>query len=119
MKKILWGIVLGAIIMISSSVSGNGIVQPPPPSTVPVVSHVESSPNQATVIQSQQVRTEPQLSNDNHYINTSGNLVHSPAYTSDNSIPAGATARCRDGTYSFSQNHRGSCSHHGGVNSWL
>lgn len=33
--------------------------------------------------------------------------------------PAGATARCRDGTYSFSQNRRGTCSHHGGVAEWL
>jgi hypothetical protein len=28
--------------------------------------------------------------------------------------PAGATARCRDGTYSFSQHRSGTCSHHGG-----
>lgn len=33
--------------------------------------------------------------------------------------PAGASARCRDGTYSFSQNRRGTCSHHGGVAEWL
>ncbi|MFI4919394.1 MAG: DUF3761 domain-containing protein, partial [Legionellales bacterium] len=25
----------------------------------------------------------------------------------------------RDGTWSFSQQHRGTCSHHGGVASWL
>jgi len=34
-------------------------------------------------------------------------------------IPAGASAKCRDGTYSFSEHHRGTCSHHGGVASWL
>jgi uncharacterized protein DUF3761 len=33
--------------------------------------------------------------------------------------PPGATARCVDGTYSFSQHHSGTCSHHGGVASWL
>jgi hypothetical protein len=33
--------------------------------------------------------------------------------------PAGATARCRDGTYSFSQHRSGTCSHHGGVATWL
>jgi hypothetical protein len=33
--------------------------------------------------------------------------------------PPGATALCRDGTYSFSQTHSGSCSHHGGVAQWL
>ena len=35
------------------------------------------------------------------------------------SVPAGATARCRDGTYSFSQHRSGTCSHHGGVAVWL
>lgn len=29
-----------------------------------------------------------------------------------------ATAKCRDGTFSFSANHRGTCSHHGGVAVW-
>jgi len=33
--------------------------------------------------------------------------------------PAGATARCRDGSYSFSQHRGGSCSHHGGVATWI
>jgi hypothetical protein len=35
------------------------------------------------------------------------------------SAPPGATARCRDGTYSYSQHHSGTCSHHGGVAQWL
>jgi hypothetical protein len=33
--------------------------------------------------------------------------------------PPGATARCRDGTFSFSSHHSGTCSHHGGVSEWL
>ena len=33
--------------------------------------------------------------------------------------PAGATALCNDGTYSFSQHRQGTCSHHGGVAQWL
>ena len=33
--------------------------------------------------------------------------------------PAGATAQCRDGSYSFSQHRRGTCSHHGGVAHWI
>jgi hypothetical protein len=57
------------------------------------------------------------LSNDTTYINSQGNTVHSPAYS--NSIPLGASAICGDGTYSFSQNRRGTCSHHGGVSQWL
>jgi len=51
-----------------------------------------------------------------YYTNTLGNRVQSP--TTYNSRPAGATALCRDGTYSFSQNRRGTCSHHGGVAIW-
>ncbi len=37
------------------------------------------------------------------------------------SVPAqssGASAKCRDGTLSYSQNRRGTCSHHGGVSIW-
>jgi hypothetical protein len=29
--------------------------------------------------------------------------------------PAGATAECRDGTFSHAAHHQGACSHHGGV----
>lgn len=39
--------------------------------------------------------------------------------TSTSGAPAGATARCVDGTYSFSTSHSGACSHHGGVAQWL
>jgi len=60
---------------------------------------------------------EEKLSNDKYYINVDGDKVHSPAYS--NTIPSGASARCGDGTYSFSQNRRGTCSHHGGVAEWL
>jgi hypothetical protein len=31
----------------------------------------------------------------------------------------GATARCNDGTYSFSQHRQGTCSGHRGVAQWL
>lgn len=51
------------------------------------------------------------------YVNTAGNTVCRP-YES-NGAPSGATARCGDGSYSFSQSRRGTCSHHGGVAEWL
>ncbi|WP_229859485.1 DUF3761 domain-containing protein [Streptomyces poonensis] len=38
---------------------------------------------------------------------------------SDSGAAAGASALCVDGTYSYSQHHRGTCSHHGGVAQWL
>lgn len=52
-----------------------------------------------------------------YYTNSRGNRVQSP--TRYDKTPAGATALCRDGTYSFSQSRRGTCSHHGGVAKWL
>jgi hypothetical protein len=33
-------------------------------------------------------------------------------------VPSGASAQCRDGTYSYSASRRGTCSHHGGVAVW-
>ena len=71
---------------------------------------------------SERVHTQPAtetvpLPNDSYYTNVDGEQVHSPAYAP--SEPRGASARCRDGTYSFSRNRRGTCSHHGGVEEWL
>jgi outer membrane biosynthesis protein TonB len=60
---------------------------------------------------------EPITCPSGYYINVNGNCIQSP--TASPSAPAGATAECRDGTYSFSQNHSGTCSHHGGVARWL
>lgn len=51
-----------------------------------------------------------------YYTNKYGNRIQSPTYY--NSRPSGATALCRDGSYSFSQSNRGTCSHHGGVAQW-
>lgn len=52
-----------------------------------------------------------------YYTNSLGQRVQSPTYYPF--APQGATARCVDGTYSFSKNRRGTCSHHGGVAQWL
>ena len=43
----------------------------------------------------------------------------SAAAANDNGNPAGATAQCKDGTYSHAKTHQGACSHHGGVAKWL
>ena len=52
-----------------------------------------------------------------YYVNTSKATVKRPAAAVV--IPVGATAQCKDSTYSFSQSRRGTCSHHGGVRKWL
>jgi hypothetical protein len=62
---------------------------------------------------------ESQLVEHRHYVNKDGNVIHSPAHTVDGQVPAGATAHCRDGSYSFSAHRQGTCSHHGGVSAWL
>jgi Protein of unknown function (DUF3761) len=51
------------------------------------------------------------------YVNAAGNTVCKPEESPTQ--PAGATARCEDGTYSFSESRSGTCSHHGGVAQWL
>jgi len=54
---------------------------------------------------------------DTHYVNVSGNCVLRPVAAAV--APAGASARCKDGTYSSSQHRSGTCSRHGGVQDWL
>jgi len=48
-------------------------------------------------------------------IDTPVPAVNSPAVSGH---PSGASAQCRDGTYSYSSHRRGTCSHHGGVAVW-
>ena len=52
-----------------------------------------------------------------YYENVSGHCVKRPRRAS--SVPMGATAKCRDRTYSFSEHASGTCSHHGGVAVWI
>lgn len=60
---------------------------------------------------------EPTSCINGSYVNSAGNSVCRPA--ASDSAPPGATAKCGDGTYSFSQSRRGTCSSHGGVAIWL
>lgn len=56
----------------------------------------------------------------------SDHVKSKPAVSTPAAAPAGntsgaqgATARCKDGSYSHSQHHSGSCAGHGGVANWL
>ncbi len=60
---------------------------------------------------------KPKCTDNGTYVNSQGQTVKRPENCSG--PPAGATAQCRDGTYSFSRSRRGTCSHHGGVAKWL
>ena len=71
-------------------------------------------PNKHTVYsRTRNVRSSGVRYNTNIY----GNRVLSSTHSK--SRHTGATALCRDGTYSFSQSRRGTCSHHGGVAQWF
>lgn len=48
-----------------------------------------------------------------YYRSTDGSMVHGP--TRGNRDYGAVTARCRDGSRSFSHHANGTCSHHGGV----
>jgi hypothetical protein len=62
---------------------------------------------------------EGNLDRHGYYTNSTGHEVHQPAKSLNSAIPNGASARCRDGDYSFSEHHSGTCSGHGGVAEWL
>ncbi len=79
--------------------------------TVPPTDKVVANGTKVKVV------SNPPLSPVKTYTNSAGNSVQSPTYY--NAAPAGASALCGDGTYSFSQSSRGTCSHHGGVAEWL
>ena len=55
--------------------------------------------------------------NSGTYTNVDGQQIQRPVMS--DTAPAGASAHCRDGSYSFSTHRRGTCSHHGGVDQWL
>ena len=75
----------------------------------------QPSPNQPTQQQTQ--KSQPKCTENGTYVNSKGETVKRPENCT--AAPQGATAECRDGTYSFSQSRRGTCSHHGGVAKWL
>ena len=59
----------------------------------------------------------PKCADNGTYVNTQGQTVKRPENCA--TAPQGATARCRDGTYSLSKSMRGTCAYHGGVAKWL
>ena len=61
---------------------------------------------------------ESGLTSHGHYVNKAAQEVHSPSASISGKVPAGSSAKCRDGTYSFSKHHSGTCSRHGGIDEW-
>lgn len=52
-----------------------------------------------------------------YYQSTDGSMVHGPTRTRE-AADGRVTADCRDGTFSYSHHHQGTCSGHGGVAKW-
>jgi hypothetical protein len=82
-------------------------VVPPPPVTTHAAAAVPAPPQTHS----------PTACGANQYRNVDGVCVNRPVAAPG--PPAGATAKCKDGTYSFSQHRQGTCSGHGGVAEWL
>src|SRR5216683_3059733 len=76
-----------------------------------------SSPSTKQPLGTRQGNPKPGCTDNGTYVNRQGKTVKRPETCS--SPPQGATAQCRDGTYSFSRSRRGTCSHHGGVAKWF
>lgn len=77
-----------------------------------------SSPSSTSATENAKAKQgQPTCTNHGTYTNSKGQTVPRPENCSV--PPKGATAQCRDGSYSFSQTRRGTCSHHGGVAKWL
>ncbi|MBV7534324.1 DUF3761 domain-containing protein [Duganella sp. sic0402] len=96
-----------ASLLLAVSISTAAQAQLAPPEPPQIVTPKKVEPNEAN------------LQTHGHYRNKAGQDVHSPAQSVDGKVPAGASAKCRDGSYSFSKSRRGTCSGHGGVGAWL
>lgn len=88
-----------------------------PPQIVPQSQPSSQSSATSATQTSKPSRGQSNCTNNGTYVNRKGQTVRRPENCS--AAPKGATAQCRDGTYSFSQSRRGTCSHHGGVAKWL
>lgn len=124
----LWaGLGLGAFAVLGVTAIGASEPASSTPATntyesvqVAPLSHVEAPQSVSAQVDDVEPATpKTGLSNNNYYTNVDGNQVHSPAYADTSCEAVGASAECRDGTCSFSQNRRGTCSHHGGVARWI
>lgn len=102
-----------ANLKVHTDPSVNNLKLVEPTKETPTVTKEQATPPPVSSEQSPKALTSP----NGTYTNSDGNKVPSPYYAP--SAPAGASARCRDGTYSLSQSRRGTCSHHGGVAEWL
>jgi hypothetical protein len=77
----------------------------------------QSQPHQAATQNARAAHAPVNCTNNGTDVNSNGETVKRPENCS--APPKGTTAQCRDGSYSFSQTRKGTCSHHGGVAKWF
>jgi hypothetical protein len=89
------------------------------PARTPAPRPAEVAPSTKHVPAASKTKSNPPAAScgGDYYTNSSGHCVHRPEAAP--SSPDGATAKCKDGTYSFSEHRQGTCSRHGGVANWL
>ena len=92
--------------------SGHGGVQKAPAGTTSTTTPATAAPTAAGVSTPAAPAASPAAK-------SSTATKSAPTATAGNTDPTGATAKCKDGTYSKSQHHSGTCSSHGGVAEWL
>ena len=117
--------VLGLFVLGAIALASNSTPTPSSPTAPSSVEGYSSQSEDANVLSAEAIKPDDtsnkndDLSNTNYYTNSDDQEIHSPAYSENNAAPDGASAECRDGTYSFSAHRSGTCSHHGGVDTWL
>jgi hypothetical protein len=109
-----------SILGIQSSVSTIPSIEPSLlPEVSPLIEAILTPTESPTIVPTQKpipTLVPATTTSPDYYTNIYGNKVQSPTY--NDSVPTGASAKCKDGTYSFSQHRSGTCSHHGGVSVW-
>ena len=104
-RKLFYALAVGAILFSQQIVSQTRPAQSQPNTSSASASNAQRDAGKVNCI------------NNGTYVNSKGQTVQRPEHCSG--PPKGATAQCRDGSYSFSASRRGTCSHHGGVAKWL
>lgn len=108
-----------ALLVLALSASLTQAQRAPDPSMLPRHQLADPVGSTESATHTRAKSDEAQLLPHRHYTNADGNDVHSPTKSLNGQAPSGASAKCRDGSYSFSHHRRGTCSHHGGVAAWL
>jgi len=110
-------LVLLGVLLPSGQSFGQAEQQTQPTSPQTVQSNKSKATDKKPSTKAANAPSHKAASKPHYYTNKAGQRVQSP--TNASAAPKGATAQCGDGSYSFSQSRRGTCSHHGGVASWL